>query len=211
MRYLTGILVIFSLVLIQSASASGPGYESPLYDLGFPNKSHHTPEMNEKSNIESIRRPANNPYRSLPPAPKNNRSGAKLGSLSLKCHTTPSLEHNHLTFKPIKKSNNLIRKPGSALRAKGQYIVLSGQVLDKDCLPISNAVIQIWQTDTAGNYLEAYDLINDWDTMNPDYDKNFAYSGSTQTNNLGEYNFVTILPENFLLYLPTTLETMCMT
>jgi protocatechuate 3,4-dioxygenase beta subunit len=92
------------------------------------------------------------------------------------------------------KTNNLIRKPGSAVRAKGQYAVITGQVLDRDCLPISNAVIKIWQTDTAGNYIDAYTLQSDWEVMSPDYDKNFAYSGSTQTNNLGEYTFLTVLP-----------------
>lgn len=116
--------------------------------------------------------------------------------LKLSCDVTPSMEHVYIPKEQFKKSNNLIRKPGSALKARGEYVSIKGQVMDEDCLPISDAVIQIWQTDSAGGYLESYKTHSEWTLVSADYDKNFAYSGSTQTNNLGEYNFVTILPSS---------------
>jgi protocatechuate 3,4-dioxygenase beta subunit len=114
--------------------------------------------------------------------------------LLMDCKVTPALEHDHIPFERINKSNNLLRKPGSVRRATGSYIQLRGKVLDEDCLPISNATIQIWQTDNSGLYLEAYSLKTEWDIRDKKFDRNFAYSGTAYTNNLGEFNFVTILP-----------------
>lgn len=115
------------------------------------------------------------------------------GSL-LRCDGTPDIIPSHLNIKPIKMSNNLQRKEGSARHARGNYIRIRGKVVDEDCLPISNAIIKIWQADDAGKYLEQYDTKSEWQPKDPDYDPNFGYSGTAQTNNLGEFNFLTILP-----------------
>ena len=201
MRYLKSILFVFFIGAFQTSLASGPGFDGDDYDLGQApyndgngsnyddSTSYEGMSGEEDANIESIRRNLNTD--TTVPYGKNMSSTR---GLKLSCDTTPAIRLSHVPLTPIKKSNNLIRKPGSAVRAEGQYIIISGQVVDRDCLPVSDAVINIWQTDTNGKYIEAYRTTGDWDVRDNDYDKNFAYSGSTQTNNLGEYNFITILP-----------------
>ncbi len=89
-------------------------------------------------------------------------------------------------------SNNLIKKAGSFYKAKGEAIRLTGKVTDSFGVPISGAVIKIWQTNAAGKYQNL--LIK-----NSDYiDVNFNMSGTTVTDNLGNYNFVTIMPGTYL-------------
>ena len=190
MHYLKGILFILSIGVFQTSQASGPGVGGN-YDIGAKPYYGNNSNSEEAANIDSIRRPINDDNNTANLF-TNNIDGT--GGLQLNCDVTPEIELSHIPSAPIKKSNNLIRKPGSAIRAMGQYIIISGQVVDRDCLPVSDAVITIWQTDSNGKYIESYKLKDDWDVMDPDYDKNFAYSGSTQTNNLGEYNFITILP-----------------
>ncbi len=112
----------------------------------------------------------------------------------MSCIVTPTIPTDNIPLKIINKSNNLVRKPGAARKAMGQYIKIAGKIVDEDCLPISNAVIQIWQADNAGKYLDEYDLKTEWNVQDKRYDKHFRYSGTAQTNNLGEYGFITILP-----------------
>lgn len=121
---------------------------------------------------------------------------SSLGKLKLNCEVTPAMDGVYVPKQPFNKSNNLMRKPGSAVKARGEYLLIKGKVMDEDCLPISDAVIQIWQTDTAGGYFNSYETRSEWELKSASYDKNFAYSGSAQTNNLGEYSFVTIFPNS---------------
>jgi protocatechuate 3,4-dioxygenase beta subunit len=110
------------------------------------------------------------------------------------CVVTPSLYPDNIPIKKIKKGNNLMRKPGAARRANGQYVEIIGKVVDEDCVPISDAEVQIWQADASGKYEDDYTLKSEWDVLDKGYDKNFGYSGAAQTNNLGEFSFLTILP-----------------
>lgn len=115
-------------------------------------------------------------------------------SLLMDCEKTPLINHDYITPKPAKKSNNLLRKSGSSLRAKGKYIQIQGKIVDEDCVPIPNAVIKIWQQDNAGNFENFYDLKSEWDVINENYDPNFSYSGTVMSNNLGLFSFLTIFP-----------------
>lgn len=110
------------------------------------------------------------------------------------CQVTPTIEPSIVSKKPIHKNGNLLRKEGAVKRAMGQYMQLKGKVVDEQCTPIANAVIEIWQADNAGNYEDEYDLTSPWDVKDPNYDKNFAYSGTVQSNNVGEFSLLTILP-----------------
>jgi len=114
--------------------------------------------------------------------------------LSLDCMATPQITPSSINLDKIHLSNNLIRKQGAARRARGHYIQVIGKIVDEDCVPISNAAVQIWQTDSAGKYERQYKLASQWDQMDPDFDPNFNYSGTAQTNNLGHFAFLTILP-----------------
>jgi protocatechuate 3,4-dioxygenase beta subunit len=188
MNYFIAVVIVF-LGFSQASNASEPGDGSDKKGAKGSEVILKNDKSQEIDNIDSVIKSVND--METDKTPDNTVS---TGKLSLSCDVTPSIENLYITKEPFEKSNNLIRKPGSALKAKGQYVSIKGQVMDEDCLPISDAVIQIWQTDSAGGYLESYKTNSEWDVASANYDKNFAYSGSAQTNNLGEYNFVTILP-----------------
>ena len=80
--------------------------------------------------------------------------------------------------------NNLRRDAGSGFEASGRPIVIKGKILDKFCLPVSNAQIEIWHPDADGAFPWEYD----------DYADFFLGYGVAYSNNLGEFSFLTIRP-----------------
>lgn len=110
------------------------------------------------------------------------------------CTPTPNVDPSFIPFGVIRKTNNLLRKAGSPYIAKGKYAEISGKVLDQDCVPISNAIVQIWQTDSEGKYQSQPDEDYDWESKDAPFDRNFGYTGTVTTNNLGEFTFITIFP-----------------
>jgi protocatechuate 3,4-dioxygenase beta subunit len=85
-------------------------------------------------------------------------------------------------------SNNLAKKTGSFYRAYGEVIFIQGTLTDSFGVPITGAVIEIWQTNSAGKY---HTLLED----DSEYiDKFFNMSGRAITDNLGNYHFITIMP-----------------
>jgi protocatechuate 3,4-dioxygenase beta subunit len=70
----------------------------------------------------------------------------------------------------------------------GERINVSGQVVDRDGRPIRNALIEIWQANSAGRYIHAVD-------RHPaPLDPNFTGAGRCMTDDEGRYRFVTIKP-----------------
>ena len=106
---------------------------------------------------------------------------------------TPKRKFSSLVSKPdiFVSSNNLAKKPGSFYGAKGEVIYLTGQVTDSFGVPVSGAVIRIWQTNSAGWYQNL--LVADSDLI----DENFSMSGKTATDNLGNFGFITIMPGSY--------------
>ena len=85
-------------------------------------------------------------------------------------------------------TNNLAKKVGSFYRAFGEIIFIQGNLTDSFDVPITGAIIEIWQTNSAGKYHTLLD-------KNSEYvDKYFSMSGRTITDNLGNYSFITIMP-----------------
>jgi protocatechuate 3,4-dioxygenase beta subunit len=82
--------------------------------------------------------------------------------------------------------NDLTRQhPG---RPVGQTITLTGRVLDSDGRGVPHTLIEIWQTNASGAYL---------DTADPGFmslDPNFTGAGRTITDSDGRYHFRTIKP-----------------
>ncbi|CCE77965.1 protocatechuate 3,4-dioxygenase [Wolbachia endosymbiont of Aedes aegypti] len=103
----------------------------------------------------------------------------------LNCIETPGIYDLETKPKSFNSSNNLRRKPGSPNNAAGELINVVGRVTDVNCLPIQNAVVSIWHADSLG--MSYYD-------ENVELDPNFAGSGRFVVNNLGYYNFITIVP-----------------
>ncbi len=89
-------------------------------------------------------------------------------------------------------TNNLVRKTGSFYEAVGEVIYVQGRVTDSFGLPIDGAIIEIWQTNSAGKYQT---LLDDDSEL---IDQNFSVSGRTVTDNMGNYHFITIMPGFYL-------------
>jgi len=85
-------------------------------------------------------------------------------------------------------TNNLAKKVGSFYRAYGEIIFIQGTVTDSFGIPIHNAVIEIWQTNSAGKY---HTLLENGSGY---VDKFFSMSGRAITDNIGNYHFITIMP-----------------
>lgn len=89
-------------------------------------------------------------------------------------------------------TNNLVQKTGSFYGAFGEIIYVQGTITDSFGVPISGAIIEMWQTNSAGKYQTLLDKDSDL------IDKHFAVSGRTVTDNLGNYYFITIMPGFYL-------------
>jgi protocatechuate 3,4-dioxygenase beta subunit len=89
-------------------------------------------------------------------------------------------------------TNNLIQKTGSFYAAFGEVLFVQGTIVDSFDLPISGAIVEIWQTNSAGKYQTLLDSKSDL------VDKNFNMSGRATTDNLGNYFFITIVPGFYL-------------
>lgn len=85
-------------------------------------------------------------------------------------------------------SNNLARPTGKAITAPGQLLHISGRVTDENCVPIANAIIDLWQANPYGKYRWA---ARD-ELLNPE--PVFAGNGRAVTDNMGRYHFTTLFP-----------------
>ena len=70
-------------------------------------------------------------------------------------------------------------KLGEAL--EGQKIIISGQVLNQNCDPIPEAIIDVWHTDSNGNY----------------YFQDFTLRGKIKADENGQYKLETRLPGKY--------------
>ena len=70
----------------------------------------------------------------------------------------------------------------------GERIVISGDVKDSDGRPVRNTLVEIWQANAAGRYIDPVD-----DHPAP-LDPNFTGAGRCLTDEEGRYRFVTIKP-----------------
>jgi protocatechuate 3,4-dioxygenase beta subunit len=70
----------------------------------------------------------------------------------------------------------------------GQRIILSGRVLDSDGRGVPNALIEIWQANASGRYVDRADP-----ALMP-LDPNFTGAGRCLTDNDGRYRFITVRP-----------------
>lgn len=89
---------------------------------------------------------------------------------------------------PSESDADLTHVKGAAGRARGQVIVVSGRVLDRDGKPIKGAVLELWQANAAGRYDHPRDV-------NPaPLDPNFQGYARLVSDDRGRYRFTTIKP-----------------
>jgi protocatechuate 3,4-dioxygenase beta subunit len=86
------------------------------------------------------------------------------------------------------KNNNLTRKTGSFNVAIGEPLYIKGKIIDAFKIPIEGAIVKIWQTNASGKY---HTLLN---RSSKFIDQNFVMSGQSVSDNLGNYEFITIFP-----------------
>lgn len=91
------------------------------------------------------------------------------------CLPSPALKLDQEP-KHIAISNNLRHTPGSFDKNLHNNIVITGRIFDKNCVPISDAIIQIWHHATSKS------------------SKGFVGSGSSSSDNQGRFQFITIMP-----------------
>ena len=70
----------------------------------------------------------------------------------------------------------------------GERIVINGRVLDSDGRPVRNTLVEVWQANAAGRYVDPVD-----DHPAP-LDPNFTGAGRCLTDEEGRYGFVTVKP-----------------
>ncbi len=84
---------------------------------------------------------------------------------------------------------DLTRVEGRAERAAGEVILVRGQVMDEECRPIEDAMVEIWQANAMGRYE------HERDANNPrPLDPNFQGWGRVLSDPQGFYGFKTIKP-----------------
>jgi protocatechuate 3,4-dioxygenase beta subunit len=89
---------------------------------------------------------------------------------------------------PLDTDNDLIVVNDTITPAVGEVTHLSGRILDSRGTPIRNAVVEIWQVDSAGAYIHTQSANRDR------RDGNFQGFGRFLTGSTGEYYFRTIKP-----------------
>lgn len=109
---------------------------------------------------------------------------------SVSCKQTPEIIPNYL-INIENKSNNLRRKTGVPYAAAGDFIKIQGFLMDAACLPITNALVEIWHLDTYGVNKEILPA-DEKDFMR--HDVNFTGGGKFYTDNLGRFEFLTVMP-----------------
>ena len=70
----------------------------------------------------------------------------------------------------------------------GERIIITGRVLDSDAQPVRKTLVEVWQANAAGRYVDSAD-----DHAAP-LDPNFTGAGRALTDQDGFYRFVTVKP-----------------
>jgi len=105
------------------------------------------------------------------------------------CQPTASIiTRNYPGASEINDINYLQLPAGKAIEAPGQKVLIEGQVLDDACVPVSNAIVEIWQNDPYGRWI----LANPEDLA--DSKPVFDGAGRTSTDNQGVFHFITLFP-----------------
>lgn len=95
---------------------------------------------------------------------------------------------NYPGFNKIHPANNLILPAGKAVEAEGNKLIIHGQVRDKNCKPLPEAMVELWQPNPFGKWTRATNV--DLATPNPV----FVGTGRTYTDEEGRFTFITAFP-----------------
>lgn len=102
-------------------------------------------------------------------------------------HTLTEVTGPQFTLDDISREGCDLTRAGSG-QPVGERIIVSGRVLDEDGRPVRNALVEVWQANSAGRYR------HDGDHHDAPLDPNFTGRGQTLTDEDGNYRFVSIKP-----------------
>ena len=94
-------------------------------------------------------------------------------------------------LKPPDQDADLTMVGNSGKRAAGDLLLVQGQVLTPNDSPVSNALVEIWQTNAWGRYQDRRDR------SDVPWDQNFQGYGHVTTDANGAYAFRTIRPAGY--------------
>ena len=94
-------------------------------------------------------------------------------------------------LKPLDQDADLTMVGNSGKRAAGDLLLVQGQVLTPNDSPVTNALVEIWQTNAWGRYQDHRDH------SDVPWDPNFQGYGHVTTDANGAYAFRTIRPAGY--------------
>ncbi len=94
-------------------------------------------------------------------------------------------------LKPLDQDADLTMVGNSGKRAAGDLLLVQGQVLTPNDSPVTNALVEIWQTNAWGRYQDRRDR------SDMPWDPNFQGYGHVTTDANGAYAFRTIRPAGY--------------
>ena len=83
---------------------------------------------------------------------------------------------------------DLSRAAADGPKSVGQLISVFGRVVDEDGSPVPNAIVELWQANSAGRY------IHEMDKTDSPLDPNFTGQGRLTTGPDGDFQFYTVKP-----------------
>lgn len=102
------------------------------------------------------------------------------------------------SYKPENYStyNDLTRHIGGFENEYAKKILLRGVILDKECIPIANAKIYLWQKDEYGDYRynKEFAQAHEKSQMNEKMYSEFKGEGIAYSDNRGQFSFITVAP-----------------
>ncbi len=115
---------------------------------------------------------------------------AARGAFADQLERTPKVEEGPFYPRklPLDTDNDLLKVNDTITAAVGEVTHLGGRILDAKGDPIRNALVEIWQVDSNGVYLEQKNR------GESGFDSNFQGYGRFMTGSSGEYYFRTIKP-----------------
>ncbi len=119
------------------------------------------------------------------------------------CTPYPENEDKTSYPKEFNRTNNLARPIKNGLYdAEGERIVIYGRLLDRNCVPVSDAKIYIWQANKEGYVQYPIKTPNEFSHHQKWIDPNFNGTGIANTDNMGRFQFITIKPGSFTKVTP---------
>lgn len=130
-------------------------------------------------------------------------SKVPIDSVVSMCTPYPINEDKTSYPQEFNRTNNLARSSDNGFyEAEGERIIIYGRVLDRNCVPVSEAKLYLWQANKMGYVQYEIKNPNDFSRHQKWIDPNFNGTGVTNTDNLGRFQFITIKPGSFTKVTP---------